>query len=171
MRYFIMEQTNNYMPQIILPYSIKQKIDIKSGEKNIDENVNIWKVKGNKFTLYPDILIKPLLLLRQGAKNILQMYEQKTIFRQVILFDKENEVTMQYYFPLLPEINIKQRKRDEVSLSKEDFLTIKRASLLKMREGKKIYYVANLEIIESFLKKGLTGIEIESIKFLDKEID
>lgn len=170
MRYFIMYQENNYIPQVILPYGIKEKIDIRSGKKNIDESVSIWKVKGNKLTFYPDILTKPLLLLNQKAKNVLQMYEQKTIFRQVILLDRENEVTVQYYLPLLPEINVKQRKKNGILLSKKDFFITKKVSILKMREEKNIYYIANLEIIESFLKRRLTGIEIETINFFDKEI-
>lgn len=165
-----MGQMDNHIPQVILPYDVKESIAIKSGKKEIIERVNIWKMKGNKFTFFPDILTKPLLLLSREAKEVLQIYEQKTIFRQVILFDEENKVTELYYLPMLPEINVKHREKNRIILSKKDLLMMKRASILKMREEEKICYIANLELIESFLKRGLLGIEIDTINFSDKEI-
>lgn len=165
-----MGQMGNHIPQVILPYDVKESIAIKSGKKEIIERVSIWKIKGNKFNFFPDILTKPLLLLSRDTKEILQIYEQKTIFRQIILFDEENKVTVLYYLPMLPEITVKQREENRIILSKKDFLMIKRASILRMRDEEKVCYIANLELIESFLKRGLLGIEIDTISFSDKEI-
>ena len=45
MRYFIIKRKDSYKPQIVLPYSIKEQLDITSGKIDEIDRVAVWKVK------------------------------------------------------------------------------------------------------------------------------
>ena len=171
MRYFIIKRKDSYKPQIVLPYSIKEQLDITSGKIDEIDRVAVWKVKESDFTFYSDILTEPTLLLSSRARNILQLYDAKMAFKQIILFGRETETVMQYYLPLLPDINGNQKEKNQVRISRKDGAILKKAPIVKLRIKKNQYFLASMELVESFLKNRLSGIDITAVDVVwDEEI-
>lgn len=171
MRYFIIERKDVYRPRIILPYTINEQINIKRGKIESVDKVAIWKEKESEFTFFSDILTDPLLLLSGRAKEVVQMYDRKMTFKQIVLFGEETENVMLYYLPLLSEISGEWKGENQVTIHGMDVGIIGKAPMLRLKTAGKIRYLVNLEITESFLKRRMTGMDIEIVDiFLDREI-
>lgn len=171
MRYFIVKREDAYKPQIVLPYRIEEQINIACGNVDMIEKLTIWKTKESSGTFYSDILTEPALLLSNRAKDILQIYDVKTEFKQIILFSQEQETIMQYYLPLLHEISGKQKEKKQIEIKRKDAAVFRKAPIVKVKIKKNQYFLANMEIIESFLKKRLSGVDITAVDVVwDEEI-
>ncbi len=103
------------------------------------------------------------------------MYEPKTVFKEIVLLDSKNAKTCTYHLPILPHIDC---------LSPSSELTIDRSTILSpvidtrkvgdqsifyLSGVKNLYTVARLDIIESFLRRGLKGIGLSEMKVINSE--
>ncbi|MCM1425658.1 MAG: hypothetical protein NC118_03555 [Eubacterium sp.] len=167
MKYFILKTAKEYRhnPQIKLPYDEKEKIFISKGNYNIIRPKSIWTVVEKDMTYFADILIEPVLLLKEIAKNTLQIYDPRIQFKQIILqMDKSNMVEL-YYLPLLETIKGVSEENNRIRIE-QSFLLTRNAMLMLQMESKKCI-LANIEIIEAFLKRRITGVEIQSIDIVN----
>ena len=63
MRFYVIKRKDVYKPQIFLPYSLKEQIDISKGKIDVIGKMEIWQVKESDFTFFSDILTEPVLML------------------------------------------------------------------------------------------------------------
>ena len=172
MRYFTIERKDVYRPRIALPYTINEQINLKKGKTEFVERVAVWTEKESDFTFFSDILTDPLLLLSSKAKEVLQLYDAKTAFKQIILFGKEEETVMRYYLPVLSEVNGQRTGDGKVALYKKDKSILERMPIVRLKIGESIRYLLNMEIVESFLKRRITGINVEMVDIVfDREYE
>jgi hypothetical protein len=169
MRFYVIKRKDVYKPQIFLPYSLKEQIDISKGKIDVIGKMEIWQVKESDFTFFSDILTEPVLMLSSKAKEVFQIYDSKMEFKQIILFGRERETVMQYYLPVLHEISGNQKENNLVEISREDKDIFQKTPIVRLKIKEKKRFLADLEIIESFLKRRLSGVEIVRTDVIWKE--
>lgn len=174
MQYFIIECDERYVdsPNIINWF---MKIDIRNINKDNSYKLSkrmVLKVTPNKNITFTDIITKPFLLVSNNFKKIIDIYEPKIIYKQVALLDQENEKTELYHLPILPKVeclNIKSRFNQDRSIIKEavlDYDKIKEYSLFQISGIKNIYTVIRLDLLESILRRGGSGIAISAVELV-----
>ena len=169
MRYFMIKRKDAYKPQISLPYTIKEQIDVSKGKIDFIDKVTIWQVKENEFTFFSDILTEPVLLLSDKAKEVLQIFDAKMEFKQIILFGKERKTVLLYYLPILREVVGTQKEKNQVEVSGKDAEVFRKTPIVRLKMQENQYFLANLEIIESLLKRRLSGIDITMTEVVLRE--
>ena len=160
MRYFLIKRKDVYKPRISLPYTVKEQIDISKGKIDFIDRVTIWQVKESDFTFFSDILTEPVFLLNERAREVLQIFDAKMEFKQIILFGQEKETVLLYYLPVLCEISGIQKEKNQIEISEKNAEILRRTPIVRLKIRENQSFLANMEIIESFLKRRLSGIDI-----------
>lgn len=171
MKYFLLETNKGitHLPQLI---DWHRKIDdrnlhIESAYKLADKIIIF--VKGKEDTFYPDIISKPALLMSKAAKEVVMMYEPRTIWKNIILLDKENENLERYFLPVFEEVYCLDQESvynmDQSNLKKIilDAATVKEHNIFRIAGVGGQYIVANLDIVESMLKRGMRGMGVTEL--------
>ncbi len=119
-------------------------------------------------TIFTDIVTSPFLLVSPVVKDVIRMYGDDVVFKEIVLSDSSNKIYCQYYLPIM-EI------RDNVRLSYlkaegKNGITDGDASRweklgnifwLKDKSAKKT--IINLDIAESLLRRNVKGIKLREI--------
>ena len=63
----------------------------------------LLKMETGVDTIYPDILIDPVLLVSEEAMEVIRLYDRTMPFLSVVLSDNVREESVAYYCPVLEE--------------------------------------------------------------------
>ena len=171
MKYFLLE-TNKGITQLPQMVDWHRKIDDRNihteSAYKLADRIIIF-VKGNEDTFYPDIISKPALLMSKAAKEVVMMYEPRTIWKDIILLDKEHENLKRYFLPVFEEVHCLDKESvynmDHGNLKKIvlDAAVVKKHNIFRIAGVGRQYTVANLDIVESMLKRGMKGLGITEL--------
>ena len=105
MKYFLLETDKkiSQLPQIV---QLHDKIDVRDIHRESAYKIahrQLLTVKGDTDTFYPDVISTPVFLLSQRAKRVVEMYEPRTVWRETVLLDRENEKVSRYFLPIFEE--------------------------------------------------------------------
>lgn len=168
MKYFLLSKDKAFItaPDILNWYEDLKLIDEKNLYKM--EKRKILKIKGEKRRVWTDVISVPNFFVSKKIKEIIEKYDNKIKFKQVILLDSENETKEVYYLPLLEFIdclsdksNIKMNRIEKGVLEKEK---IKDKIIFRIGDVKNRYVVIRLDLAESILRRNARGISLEEIE-------
>ena len=170
MKYFLISKDKNFTtaPDIINWY---KDITFRN-EKNLHKlkNRTVFNIKPEKNIIWTDIISIPNFFVSQKIKDIIEKYDKKIKFKQVILLDKENANAEVYYLPLLDFIeclsneSIVARNTIKKCILKKD--AIKDKVIFRIGDVNKRYIVVRLDLIESILRRDTRGIKLEEIEVI-----
>lgn len=148
MEYFVLKgQKGNPIPQII---NWRGKLDIRKLTRKTYKELPQYMVLDMKLGtdfFYPDILGEPIFLVSREVMEIIKMYEESMPFLYVALFDTEKKESKSYYCPVLEESNVGHK-----------------GVIYQIRKNYEREVRARLDLVESMLSRGATGIELEALE-------
>ena len=176
MRYFVLKK-DEQITDIPHPYGFFQKIDVRKVSAESGEQVpyrTLIRIQSSKFTIFPDVLCAPVLLVTQDAQGIIKLYNEHINYRQIVYVDQENELVKLYFMPLLDTIDCLSLHSEYVNSSNTTFSKvvlksdlIGDGSIFLVKNPNQRVIVVRLDLVESLLELGcwgfmLTEAEIET---------
>lgn len=138
-------QKGNPLPQIINWYG---KLDVRKLNRQDYRDIPrrlLLEMRTGRDTVYPDIMVEPVLMVSGEAMEIIKLYDSRMPFIFVALFDTQKEESRSYYCPVLAEDNFYQ---EEVLYR------------VKWPNGYEIMICE--ELVESLLSRGAVGLELRA---------
>lgn len=123
--------------------------------------------------IYTDILMQPFFLISAVVRDVVLMYDPLIDMKEVILLDPERRESKLYFLPILEELECEEeiplkplnKNTNNIILSNDK---VKDKSIFTIKGKFKRYIVGNLELVESLLKRGATGIGLQEIRCRDR---
>lgn len=172
MRYFVVRTDMDYTdaPEVINWYKDIDVRDIEAGRSHKIQQRSIFSINSNKDVIFTDILSTPFFLVTDLLEKVIKLYEPRTIFKQVVLLDSENEKVNLYHLPILKKVDCLMEE-STCNLDKSvitnfvlDYSKIKDNSIFQIANVNGIYTVVRLDILESFLRRGAKGLSIQEVE-------
>ncbi|SFA80060.1 imm11 family protein [Clostridium frigidicarnis] len=171
MDYFLLKQDTRYVnvPQLI---DVHKNINIKDINLSTCDNISdtvILNVKADKDSAFLDILDKPLFLMSDDLKNIIEKYDANIYFKTIPLIDLQHERQKNYCLPIFEELDALSEESEfnmDRSVIKKivlDSKKIKGKKIFKIKNEFKTLIVVRLDVAESILRRGFTGIKLEKL--------
>lgn len=151
---------------------IKNTPHIMNWMKKIDERNIVWGkynkisrittlyVQDDYSTVFPDVLSRPFFLVTDKLHKILELYEPNMDYRQIVLIDKKRNKAVQYFMPhlqvvdCLGEDTIFNMDHSELKHIVLDKSKMPDKSIFQLDRVSNRYVVVNLNVLESFLRRG-----------------
>lgn len=168
MKYFLIRTNPHFStaPEIIDWFRKIDRRKIRLGQSFEIENRQLFFIKENPNTVFVDILSFPFFMVTEVLKDIILMYEPRTIFKEIVLLDQKYAKTCTYYLPILEYIDCldaASRLTMDRSTILETVIALDKVndhSIFYMDGVSNLYTVARLDIVESFLRRGAIGIDL-----------
>jgi hypothetical protein len=125
-------------------------------------------LRPSEYTVFPDVLCTPVLLLTYAAQNIVRLYNDRIDYRRIIYLDQMNESVNLYFMPLLETVDCLSTRSEYVNAGRGAFSKV--ALKAEPIEGECIFLVKNrtqriivirLDLAESFLAHDFRGFTLE----------
>lgn len=168
MRYYLIEQEKKDMT---LPsfkgWFKRNSMNPKSSTGG--SNRELYIVEAKNGVSYPDMMFHPFVLLSKELSKCLMLYEPKTMMKSVVLLDQKRKDVHEYYKPTIANVDCLAAGSEycfgHVELSKIvlNGKKIQNKVLFRIKGPEKDYYVIRLDALESFIRRGMTGIKIREI--------
>lgn len=170
MKYFILKQDRNLENAIEMTgFNNSQKMTLlKEDADKYNDCTNVL-VKGNKNSIYPDLIQAPVLLVSDNLHKIFNLYENTIIYKIAVFSDLEME-RQEVYRLVLPELldalsdktmYFKNGWVDKIVL---DSKKIGDYNIFQVKAGVDYYFIVSLDLVESMLKRNLfMGIIFEEV--------
>lgn len=133
------------------------------------EDTKIFYVKADEESCYLDILDRQLYLVSTRLKKIIEKYEPDLIFKTMPLIDLIHRRQENYYLPIFKEVEA-LGPSSEFNLDKSvitklvlDQEKIKGKRIFKIKEGTATQVVIRLDVAESLLRRGFSGLCLEKV--------
>ena len=170
MNYFLIGKDEIYQkaPNILNWYEDERLINEKN--LNLLENRKVLKIRNEEKIVWTDIISNPNFFVSEKVKRVINKYDNKIKFKQVILLDVIRSEAEVYYLPILKFINCLSEESEIVRntikrcVIKKDL--IKDEKIFRIGDVNKRYIVARLDLVESILRRGSRGIKLEKIEVI-----
>ena len=170
MNYFLISKDETYekSPDIINWYEDERLINERN--LNLLENRKILKIRNEEKIVWTDIISNPNFFVSEKVKGVINKYDNKIKFKQVIMLDVLGAEAEVYYLPLLKFINCLSEESEIVGntikrcVIKKDI--IKEEKIFRIGDVNKRYIVVRLDLAESILRRKTRGIKLEKIEVI-----
>lgn len=126
---------------------------------------HIYQIRHREHVVYPDILLQPLPLFSESARDTIQLFMGKLFYVHFILMDEVTRDYHHYYCPFLRRLNGKTEsvsrpgKTCSIRILTDEKMP-ENLSLLYMKTNDKIQVLIGLDLAESLMRKGLSDIDL-----------
>ncbi len=166
MKYFMLvrgkDDTHN--PHIILPYGVKGNMGIRNGDYRVAERVSTWEIRESGMTFFPDVMVEPVLLVKDRARKVIQLFAPKIKYKQVILLGNGTGTAELYYLPLLFPLDGKQEGDGRLRIGQ--CRAVEDSPILSVRTDENLKILAGVELMEAWLRRKVTGIAVRNINIV-----
>ena len=171
MKYFVLKQDRNLENAIeIEDFNNSQKMTLlKEDEEKYKDCTNV-PIKGNKNSVYPDLIQAPVLLISDKLHKLFKLYENTVVYKIAVFSDLESK-KQKVYRLVLPElldalsdkaVYFKNGWIDKIVLDADK---IGDCNIFQIKAGVDYYFIVSLDVVESMLKRGLfVGIKFEEVE-------
>lgn len=171
MKYFILEQGEAYRqgPTIKGWYGKLDDQHLKL-EQSTADNRMVFDIEADEFTLFPDLITFPCLMVSEAMKQIILRYDSRIPFRDVFFMHAEKMIGAIYFIPFLPKIDCltadtvlsADRSRIEVGVVNADMFWERSLIEADGLTGQGV--IINLELAEALIRQGMIGIGLRELK-------
>lgn len=127
-----------------------------------------------KFT---DIVRFPFLLISPQVKKVIKMYREVCFTKEIVLYDQKNDRPELYYLPVLEENDqiqlVIQQYEDGRCTEQIGQPTRQKATVSKhlfwVTQGDKRHTILSLDLAESLIRRGVTGLGLKEVQLYQKE--
>lgn len=139
-------------------------------------DMQLFTIEPSENTIFTDIILFPFLLVSPMVQDVIKMYRERCFFRKVILLDQKNMESRLYYLPVLDETGDIQIRRiqyingkgiPETLNTRGERVELDR-NLFWVRDSKKRHIILSLDMTESLIRRGITGLGICEVELYSK---
>lgn len=171
MKYFLLKTDDKFdmAPDIMNWYSV---INPKFIRRELSHNLprrEVLLIRENTDTVFTDVIHRPFFLVTTLVRDVIKMYEPATIFKEFVLLDRVNAKSEIYYIPILeycdclsPQSEL-SRDRSVIKKAVIDASKIQDRNIFYFEGVGSLYAVANLDFVESILRRGARGVGLEEV--------
>lgn len=171
MKYFLLQTDSrlNTAPEILDWFQRIDRRNIQMGKSYRIENRQLFFIKSNPNTFFPDVLSFPFFMVSEKIMSVIKLYEPKTIFKEIVLLDRKYAKSWIYYIPVLEYLDCLS---DASSLTRDKSTILNAVINLNKVSDQSVFYVAGvgnlytvarLDIVESILRRGAKWIELREV--------
>ena len=172
MDYFIMKTDERLckLPQMQIPKELSLTEITKEKISKLTA-ASVVYVKGNHGLGidYPDYLERPIPLIADKFKKILQKYQKDVLFHRVMLIEKETGLQKPYFLMMPPEITCADNKEIQYDVGgnvRNFILNMEKVGKHKIFLAKdcREQILVRLDVAESILRRNANGIWFEPVQ-------
>ncbi len=138
--------------------------------------MQLFIIEPSENTIFTDIVLFPFLLVSPMVQEVIKMYQERCFFRTVILLDQLNKESRQYYLPVLDETSDIQLQRiqyrDGMATPEIPDIQAEKVNpdrnLFWVRDLKKRHIILSLDMAESLIRRGITGLGLCEVQLYEK---
>ena len=167
MKYYLVTVDANYVAPV--PVGWYGKIDRKSRwEKKAYqmEKHLMFQTEEHMQMIFTDIVTFPCFMVSKMVHDTIMLYDPYIKFKRIILYSKARKRSMAYYMPFLRGMEFtetNEQKGGAISLEREKLVEEVIAEVVyKGKTG----IVMRMDLVESILRRGATGIGLEEIQII-----
>lgn len=175
MNYYFLGLDKDYT-DIPKPSNWYGKIDVESvltGKyENLDE-VYVFEVKENSDLYLTDVIIEPVFAVSKMVKHCMEVYEPNMMYTQLCFIQRKDGKILEYFMPHLSLEKCLKRKNviDKISFfSGRPAIDINAVEedkfIFRVSDGISNYVVTRIELLESMLRRGAKGLQLEVIEVM-----
>ncbi|MDR2889264.1 MAG: hypothetical protein LBV33_05425 [Lachnospiraceae bacterium] len=171
MKYFILEQAEDYQrgPTIREWYG---KLDAQHLEMApmSAENRMVFNIEVDEFTIFPDIITFPCLMVSEEMHQILLRYDSRIPYRDVFFLESEKMIGKIYFIPFLPEMDcltedsILSPDRSRVEKGVVDTQKFWDRPIIEVSGVTNQCVAINLDLAEALIGEGMIGIGLRELE-------
>lgn len=126
----------------------------------------LFTIEPSERTIYTDFILFPFLLLSFKVINVIKMYRELCFYRDVILLDQISGKSELYYLPVFDETDrlLVRENRNEL----EKAVNVDK-HIFWVRDSLKRHTIISLDLAESLLRRGVTGLGIREVELFMNE--
>lgn len=178
MRYFLIKEDPKITQRPFI-LNLHDKLDIRlihpeSAYKLPERELVL--IKSHPETVFTDIISSPLFLISEKIRKTVNMYEPRVPMKELVLLDKANGKAERYFLPIFEEVDclggesIFNLDHSEIRKIVLDQGRIGDHSIFRIAGVGKQYIIGNLDIVESILKRGCRGMQLEQLKYIPAKV-
>lgn len=160
-------------PKLINWYRVQDVRLIKWETYHKLQKRQIYNIEPSSETIFTDIVSFPFLLVSPMVKNVIKMYGDEVIFREIILMDSQNEIEQVYYLPVMREnleIELSNiMKNDNLNYHKNLPQWIVNKNIFWVSQKGERHTIISLDLAESLLHRGAIGLQLKEVRFITKD--
>lgn len=165
-----------YAPQLKNWYGKFDVRDIRINAFHRVPDMQVFMIEPSLNTIYTDLILFPFLLVSPRVKEVIKMYRERCYFRKVILMDQEHRESRLYYLPALDETSDIQLRKIRYTNGvgipdtpdvKGEKIKLDR-NLFWVRDTKKRHIILSLDMAESLIRRGITGLGLCEVQLYGK---
>jgi hypothetical protein len=129
-----------------------------------------FEIEGNGNTVFPDLIVSPLLLVSQEVKKVISMYEARVTYKPVFYTNLKHKQHQLYFLPILRQIDCLAPQSvltpGRISAKKlaMDLKHVKDHSFFKIADVHSLLYAMRMDLAESLLIRDMKGFVLEEIE-------
>ncbi|OAB45500.1 hypothetical protein [Paenibacillus glacialis] len=171
MDYFVLRQDERYtnIPMIEQLRTQIETRNIHLTDAHKIPDTSIFYVKADQDTSYLDLLDRQLVLISRSMKQLIDLYQPEYLTKVVVFMDKVMQKQSEYYLPIFKEISClspnTQFHNDHTTIRKLVLQEsqIQNHPIFQIKESEKPLIVIRLDVAESILRRGFTGILLDRV--------
>lgn len=176
MKYFELtldRDTYKTAPKLINWYRVQDVRLIKWESYHKLQKRQIYNIEPSSETIFTDIVSFPFLLVSTMVKDVIEMYGDEVIFREIILMDSQNEIEQVYYLPVMRE-NLKTElsymmNNDNMDYHKNSPQWIAKKNIFWVSQKGERHTIISLDLAESLLHRGAIGLQLKEVRLITKD--
>lgn len=179
MKYFEIQDSPElkYAPQLKDWYGKFDVRDIRMDRYPRLPDMQLFIVESSENLVFTDIVLFPFLLVSTAVKKVIEMYRERCFFCNIILLDQQRKESKLYHLPVLDETSEIQlrsvryqngsRIPDEKKIQGHPLEPGR--NLFWIRDSIKRHIVISLDMAESLIRRGVTGLGLCETELYDKK--
>ncbi len=179
MKYFRMTETSElkHAPKLIDwhgRFDVRD-ITLKSYPKLPDRQ--LFFVEPANDLQFTDMIQNPFLMISPRVRDVIKMYRELIFTKEIVLFEQQKGKPELYYLPVFDESEqvqlVIRRYEDGTCVSQTGQPGKEKASIDKhifwVTEGEERHTILSLDLVESLIRRGITGLGLEEVQLYQKE--
>lgn len=170
MEYYIMELDKRIQNKFIIqqfPEKGSVEYDTSYADK-VKEHTTLYTVETDGSS-YPDVLEEPLYMVSAMVRNVLELYDEKAIFKRVSMINYKRKSRKEYAVLLADRIDCLHEETEfypDKSVKKLilDKSKIGDRTIFKIEGIGPAYMIVTLDIVESLLRRNCYGIKFTKVE-------
>lgn len=171
MRYFLLEQDKGYtdIPRPLNWFDVLAPGKAMESLKNMPER-EIFRIESGKETFFLDLFTDPVVLASVKAKECIEMYEPNMTFKEVVLLDRKQGISKQYFVPFFTELDCLSKETEFTNWNYDlkkavlDGEKLRDKVIFTVKGPQKLNIVIRLDAVESLLRRSVKGLMLKELE-------
>ncbi|MBN3522652.1 imm11 family protein [Paenibacillus apiarius] len=170
MEYFIISQDEN-VDNIIRFAGLKstnKTIEVMPEQADDLNDMTVVFVEGSADSVYPDYIGKPVVLVADGLKKVLELHDPGLAFKCAVLSNPQHSMQKIYWLLLLPRVDCLSERTEFYKTGAVKSIVIDHAkaaghAIFRVQGLLEKCVIINLDVAESLLRRDLLGFRLEQV--------